>query len=31
MQTQAVGLAVSADAGTPAVVISDATVVETTP
>jgi hypothetical protein len=31
MQTQAVGLALSTDAGTPAVVISDKTVVETTP
>jgi len=31
MQKQAVGLAVSTDAGTPAVVISDATVVQTTP
>jgi hypothetical protein len=31
MQKQAVGLAVSTDAGTPTVVISDATVVEATP
>ena len=31
MQKQAVGLAVSTDAGTPAVVISDSTVVEVTP
>jgi hypothetical protein len=31
MQTQAVGLALTTDAGTPTVVLSDPTVVETTP